>query len=289
MERRGPSANMAAVQTVDLHCHSTISDGVLEPAAIVARAAANGVEVLALTDHDDLGGVDEAAAAAKDAGIRLIPGVEISVSWRGTTTHILGLGVDPHHAGLNAGLAGIRAGRAGRSERMAESLAAIGIRGALEGAARYARNPQVLSRTHFARFLVERGICPDVGRVFDHYLVRGKPGFVPHEWASLAEAVGWILAAGGIAVAAHPARYRLGKRALDEFFTDFQEAGGRGIEVCSGSQTREQDRDMAHVARRFGFLASAGSDFHSPDESQLDLGQSPPLPPDLVPVWQQLT
>jgi 3',5'-nucleoside bisphosphate phosphatase len=280
---------MSAVQTVDLHCHSTISDGVLQPAAVVARAAANGVELLALTDHDNLAGVDEAAAAAAEAGIRLVPGVEISVSWRSTTIHVLGLGVDPHDATLNAGLESIRAGRAGRSERMAEGLAAIGIHGALEGAARYAHNPQVLSRTHFARFLVERGIAPDVHSVFDNYLVRGKPGFVPHEWASLAQAVSWILAAGGIAVAAHPARYRLGKRALDEFFTAFQALGGGGIEVCSGSQTPEQDQEMARVARRFGFLASTGSDFHAPEESMLDLGRSPPLPPDLVPVWQRLT
>jgi 3',5'-nucleoside bisphosphate phosphatase len=279
---------MSAVQTVDLHCHSTISDGVLQPATVVARAAANGVELLALTDHDNLAGVGEAAAAASAAGIRLVPGVEISVSWRSTTIHVLGLGVDPHDATLNTGLESIRAGRAGRSERMAESLAGIGIHGALEGAARYAHNPQVLSRTHFARFLVERGIAPDVHSVFDNYLVRGKPGFVPHEWASLAQAVSWILAAGGIAVAAHPARYRLGKRALDEFFTAFQALGGSGIEVCSGSQTPEQDQEMARVARRFGFLASTGSDFHAPEESMLDLGHSPPLPPDLVPVWQRL-
>jgi 3',5'-nucleoside bisphosphate phosphatase len=279
---------MWAVQTVDFHCHSTISDGVLQPAAVVARAAANGVDLLALTDHDNLAGVDEAAAAASEAGIRLVPGVEISVSWRSTTIHVLGLGVDPHDATLNAGLESIRAGRAGRSQRMAESLAGIGIHGALEGAARFAHNPQVLSRTHFARFLVEQGISPDVHSVFDHYLVRGKPGFVPHEWSSLAQAVSWILAAGGIAVAAHPARYRLGKRALDEFFTAFQALGGSGIEVCSGSQTREQDQEMARVARRFGFLASTGSDFHAPEESMLDLGRSPPLPPDLVPVWQRL-
>lgn len=279
---------MSAVQTVDLHCHSTISDGVLEPAEVVARAAANGVDLLALTDHDNLGGTAAAGAAAAGTAMRLIPGVEISASWRSTTIHVLGLGVDPHDAALNAGLASIRAGRAGRSQRMAESLASIGIHGALEGAARYAENPEVLSRTHFARFLVERGVAPDVHSVFDHYLVRGKPGFVPHEWASLAQAVSWILAAGGIAVAAHPARYRLGKRALDEFFTAFQALGGTGIEVCSGSQTPEQDQDMARVARRFGFLASTGSDFHAPDESMLDLGRSRPLPPDLEPVWQRL-
>lgn len=276
------------MQTVDLHCHSTISDGVLAPAQVVALAAARGVEILALTDHDDVSGLAEGAAVAADHGIRFINGVEISVTWRGTTVHIVGLGINPHERALLDGLASIRAGRDGRAQRMAASLADIGIRGALAGAARHARNPAVLSRTHFARFLVEEGIAADVHGVFDHYLASGKPGFVAHEWTTLAEALGWIHGAGGVAVAAHPGRYRLGRQELNDFFACFKRLGGEGIEVHSGSQGREQSAEMARIARRFGFLASTASDFHAAGESPVELGGMPPLPPDLTPIWSRL-
>jgi predicted metal-dependent phosphoesterase TrpH len=279
---------MSGVQTVDLHCHSTISDGVLAPAELVARAAAKGVEILALTDHDDVSGLAEARVAAAGYGIRFIDGVEISVTWGNTAIHIVGLGIDPYDHALLDGLAAIRAGRDGRAQRMAAGLADIGIRGALAGAARHARNPTVLSRTHFARFLVEQGVAADVHGVFEHYLTSGKPGYVAHQWATLAQALAWIHGAGGVAVVAHPGRYRVSRQQLNDLLSGFKKMGGEAIEVHSGSQAREQNAEMARIARRFGFLASTASDFHAAGESPVDLGGMPPLPPDLTPVWSRL-
>ena len=247
-----------------------------------------GVEILALTDHDDVAGLAEARVAAVDHGIRFIDGVEISVTWRNTAVHIVGLGIDPRDPALLDGLASIRAGRDGRAQRMAAGLAAIGIRGALAGAARHARNPTVLSRTHFARFLVEEGVAADVHGVFEHYLTTGKPGYVVHQWATLAQALSWIHGAGGVAVVAHPGRYRVSRQELNDLFTSFKGLGGEAIEVHSGSQAREQSAEMARIARRFGFLASTASDFHAAGESPVDLGGMPPLPPDLTPVWSRL-
>ncbi|GAA5185458.1 PHP domain-containing protein [Niveibacterium umoris] len=272
----------------DLHCHSTISDGLLSPAAVVERAAANGVEMLALTDHDELGGLTEAREAAVRAGIRFVDGVEISVSWGEQTVHIVGLGVDPRCPALVEGLAAVRGGRDGRAARMGDALAEIGIRGAYQGALKYVGNPALVSRSHFARYLVEIGVSRDVKSVFDHYLVRGKPGYVEHVWATLDDAVGWIHAAGGLAVIAHPGRYRLSKRELEELFLRFRELGGDAIEVVSGSHNREATLEFARVARRYGFLASRASDFHGPGESSVDLGRSDLLPEDLTPVWSKL-
>jgi hypothetical protein len=272
----------------DLHSHSTVSDGLLAPAALAGRAASRGVELLALTDHDDIGGLAEARAAADALGMGLVDGVEISVSWRDSTVHVVGLGIDPASEPLREGLARIRAGRAGRARRMGEALAAIGIRGALEGTSALAANPELVSRTHFARFLVGAGIVPGVREAFDHYLARGRPGYVAHRWAGLADAAGWIRAAGGIAVLAHPGRYRLGERGLDELLADFKDCGGGAIEVSSGSHSDAEGRTFARAARRFGLLASAGSDFHGPGESLTELGGAAPLPDDLVPVWKHL-
>jgi predicted metal-dependent phosphoesterase TrpH len=272
----------------DLHCHSTISDGLLAPAAVVARAAANGVDLLALTDHDELDGLAEARAAAADVGIGFVNGVEISVSWGEQTLHIVGLAVDPDNPALSAGLAHVREGRDTRAVRMGDALAAIGIRGAYEGALKYVGNPALVSRSHFARYLVEVGAARDVKQVFDHYLVRGKPGYVEHEWASLDDALGWIHAAGGIAVVAHPGRYRLSRASLDEMFQRFKDLGGEAIEVVSGSHGREAALEFARVARRYGFLASRASDFHGPGESAVDLGKADVLPEDLTPVWTLL-
>ncbi len=273
---------------VDLHCHSTISDGLLPPAELVRRAAANGVELLCLTDHDELSGLADAARAAQQTGVRLLSGVEISVTWRDTTIHIVGVGIDPGDAQLAAGLAHVRSGRQARAVRMAQALDAIGIHGAFEGAARYARNPALIGRTHFARFLVERGVSADVRSVFERYLAYGKPGYVPHQWASLEQAVQWIVAAGGVAVIAHPGRYRLSTRERRRFFEDFQDLGGRGIEVMSGAHNANQCREYARVARHYGFAASCASDFHGPGESETDLGGIQPLPEDLRPVWKDL-
>lgn len=272
----------------DLHCHSTVSDGWLEPEAVVRRAATNGVELLALTDHDELGGLDEAARVAGELGLRFVNGVEISVSFAGETIHIVGLGFDHRHPALIEGLKQVRSGRDARARRISEALEKAGIRDALGGARQFARNPDLVSRAHFARFLVASGVMPDVKTVFEHYLVRGKPGFVEHEWASLEEAVGWIREAGGIAVIAHPARYRLSTAALEELFDRFVAAGGEAVEVVSGAHSEDEMRRFASIARRRNLLASRASDFHGESESPVDLGRCNPLPSDLTPVWSRL-
>jgi hypothetical protein len=269
----------------DLHCHSAASDGVLTPAALVRRAAANGVQVLALTDHDELAGLAEAQAAADECGVRLVPGVEISITWGGITIHVVGLGIDPGSDTLARGLAHVRSSRARRAERIAAEFDRLGIPGTLEGAYSYAGNPNLVGRAHFARYLVERGVARDVKSVFGRFLVAGKPGYVPHAWAVLTDAVGWIRASGGRAVVAHPGRYRLSPERLREFFVEFIAAGGEGVEVVTGSHTRAQYAEYAQLARELGLAASRGSDFHGPDESEIDLGALPPLPPDLKPVW----
>jgi predicted metal-dependent phosphoesterase TrpH len=275
----------------DLHCHSSVSDGLLKPAEVVARAAERGVKTLALTDHDDMDGLSEARAAAAKCGINFINGVEISVSWRSSTLHLVGLNIDPAYPPLDQGVAEVRRGRTERAEQMAESLARAGIGGALEGAYRYANNPELIGRTHFARFLVEIGRARDVASVFKHFLVKGKPGFVPHDWAPLADAIAWISGSGGVPVLAHPGRYTrgrkpLGKTTLRELFTDFAALGGRGVEVVSGSHTPEQYAEFARYAQEFNLLASCGSDFHGPEESYRDLGRLPDFPLGCKPVWQ---
>jgi 3',5'-nucleoside bisphosphate phosphatase len=278
---------MGALETCnfDLHCHSTISDGTLAPVEIVRRAAANGVTVLALTDHDELAGLAQAAEAARADGIRFVPGVEISVTWAELTIHIVGLGIDPDNATLGAHLAHLRASRGRRAERIAAEFDRLGIRGTLEGAYGYAENPKLIGRAHFARFLVDRGVARDVASVFRHYLVRGKPGYVPQQWAELADAVAWIRASGGRAVVAHPGRYKLSHQELRRFLAEFKAAGGEGIEVVTGSHSPDQYATFARLARELDFLASRGSDFHGPEESHVDLGRLPPLPADLRPVW----
>lgn len=275
---------MSAV--IDLHCHSTFSDGVLTPRDLLARARHNGVDVLALTDHDGIAGLPDAQAAANEYGVRLVNGVEISVTWAGHTIHIVGLNVDPTSKVLQDGLAATRSGRDARGQEIAAQLAKIGIPGVWEGALRYVGNPDLISRSHFARYLVEIGVCPNVSKVFENYLVDGKPGYVPMRWAALDDAVAWIRAAGGMAVVAHPGRYALTDTQFWAFFTQFRDQGGEGVEVVTGSHTPDQYGEYADVARRFGLRASRGSDFHSPTESRMDLGGGPPLPKDLVPVWR---
>lgn len=271
---------------VDLHCHSTVSDGALTPAAVAARARVNGVDVWALTDHDEIGGIAEAREAAHALGMRYVTGVEISVTWAGRTVHIVGLQVDETNENLVRGLAGTRSGREHRAHDMAAQLAAVGIPNAFEGALKYVGNPDLISRTHFARYLVERGVCPDTAEVFRNYLTEGKPGYVPHRWAALKDAVGWIRGAGGVAVVAHPGRYDFTDLELDAFLNEFKQFGGAGIEVVTGSHTPDEFVRFAEVARRYGFLASRGSDFHAPGESHTDLGTLPALPATVVPVWR---
>ncbi len=273
----------------DMHCHSTVSDGLLTPSEIVRRAYANGVELLALTDHDEVGGLVEGHETADEIGLRLIDGVEVSISWGDDqTVHIVALGVDPANAALMEGLRLIRSGRDARAGRMAAELDKVGIHGAYDGALRHAGNPALVSRSHFARYIVEQGHAKDVKTVFDYWLAKGKPGYVEHAWATLDDALRWIIGAGGIAVIAHPGRYRLSRAELRELFAAFRDLGGRGIEVLSGSSKDDEVREFSRIAREFGFLASRGSDFHGPGESWIDLGKMPDLPEDLTPVWSQL-
>ncbi len=279
---------MSILLNADLHCHSVVSDGTLTPEALAQRAHANGVELWALTDHDEVGGQHRAMAAAAAQGMDYLTGVEISVTFIGATVHIVGLGFDPDDAGLVEGLAATRGGRGERAQEMARQLAQVGIRDAYEGALRYVGNPELISRTHFARFLVETGVCRDTPEVFRRFLTEGKPGYVPHRWASLGDAVRWITQAGGMAVIAHPARYKFS--ATEEFalFSEFRQHGGQGVEVVTGSHTAAEYVTYAGMAKEFGLAASRGSDFHSPDESHTDLGTLPPLPGALTPVWELL-
>jgi 3',5'-nucleoside bisphosphate phosphatase len=272
----------------DLHSHSNVSDGTLLPEALAARAHRQGVELWALTDHDELAGQARAREAALDLGMGYLTGTEISVSFAGETVHVLGLGFDAGDETLAAGLAGVRGGREERARRMSESLAAAGIPGAFEGALQHAGNPDLVSRTHFARFLVDSGVCSDTHEVFRHYLKEGKPGFVAHRWAGLGEAVRWITGAGGIAVIAHPARYRFTPTAEYALFTEFIAHGGRGVEVVTGSHSAPEQVRYADTAVEFGLLASRGSDFHAPGESRVELGALPDLPGRLAPVWEAL-
>lgn len=272
----------------DLHCHSTASDGTLTPEQLAARARSNGVALWALTDHDVLDGQHRAAAAAAACGLDYLCGVEISVSFAGQTVHIVGLGIDPDDATLAAGLAQTRAGRDRRARAMSDSLAAAGFAGGYEAACALAGNPQTVTRTHFARWLVEQGACADTHEVFRRYLVRGKPGYVPQQWATLRDAVTWIRGAGGLAVIAHPARYKYSANEEWALFEAFAGHGGRGVEVLTPSHNEAAADKYAGFAREFALLASRGSDFHAPGESRVELGTLPPLPAGLPPVWGEL-
>jgi 3',5'-nucleoside bisphosphate phosphatase len=272
----------------DLHCHSNVSDGTLAPEALAERAHANGVELWALTDHDEVGGIARARQAAHDVGLPYLSGVEISVSFANVTVHIVGLGFDETNQALQDGLADTRGGRTQRARDMAEGLAQVGIKGAYEGALDYVGNPELISRTHFARFLVEEGHCGDTHEVFRRYLTEGKPGFVPHRWAKLGDAVRWIVGAGGIAVIAHPARYKFTPTEEYALFSEFKAHGGLGVEVVTGSHSAADAIRYTDTAREFDLLASRGSDFHAPLESRIDLGRLPDLPGSLNPVWLAL-
>ncbi len=279
---------MKTILNADLHCHSVVSDGTLTPEALAARAKGNGVELWSLTDHDEIGGQSRAAAAARAHGMHYLTGTEISVSFIGRTVHIVGLGFDADDPAIQAGLQRTRGGRGQRAHDMAEGLARVGIHGAYEGALRFAGNHDLISRTHFARFLVESGVCRETNEVFRKYLTEGKPGFVEHRWASLKDAVGWITHSGGIAVIAHPARYKFTANEEYALFTEFKQHGGQAVEVVTGSHSSAEYVTYADTAREFGLAASRGSDFHSPDESHTDLGTLPLLPGALTPVWELL-
>jgi len=271
----------------DLHSHSTYSDGLLTPDAVVRRAALRGVDVFALTDHDDTGGLAEASAAAQDAGITLIPGAELSVSWESHTVHVLALRIDAANPTLAAGLADIRSGRDARARRMADALAKAGIPGAYEGARKYVTSNRLISRTHFARFLVKAGHAKETKDVFRKFLTPGKPGYVKHAWATLSDAVDWIHAASGFAVIAHPGRYKVSPTGMRRLLGEFRDAGGDGIEVLSPSHTPAQFAEYGTLARVFGLAASCGSDYHGPGEGWLDLGDLPDMPAGITPIWSR--
>ena len=272
----------------DLHSHSNVSDGTLPPETLAERAHAQGVELWALTDHDEVGGQQRARDAALALGMGYLTGTEVSVSFAGETVHIIGLGFDATDAALREGLAATRGGRLERAQQMADGLAAAGIPGAFEGALRYVGNPELISRTHFGRFLVDTGVCPDMNSVFRRYLTQGHPGYVPHNWARLGDAVRWITEAGGVAVIAHPARYRFTPTEEYALITEFIAHGGRGLEVMTGSHSHSEQVKYAATALEFDLLASRGSDFHSPTESRVELGSLPDLPGKLRPVWEAL-
>ncbi len=276
------------ILNADLHCHSVVSDGTLTPEALAERAKTNGVELWSLTDHDEIGGQHRAAAAAKANGMKYLTGTEISVTFAGETVHIVGLGFDADDAAMQQGLHATRGGRGQRAMEMSASLAQVGIQGAYEGALKFVGNPELISRTHFARFLVESGVCKETSEVFRKYLTEGKPGYVPHRWASLHDAVAWITSAKGVAVIAHPARYKFSPTEEYALFTEFKTHGGQAVEVITGSHSTQEYLKYAETAREFGLAASRGSDFHSPDEGHTDLGILPFLPDDLTPVWELL-
>jgi predicted metal-dependent phosphoesterase TrpH len=270
----------------DFHCHSIVSDGFLPPQVVARRAAGNGVDLWALTDHDDIGGLAEAKASAEEAGMAFVTGVEISIEWRSVPIHVVGLGFDAANAVLAGGLDALRQGRVERAKRMGDALAAIGIPGVYEGALCFVTNPGLISRAHFARYLVSIGIARDVSGVFQHYLTPGKPGYVDHRWVTLEDAIGLIKGAGGVAVVAHPGRYKMSGADMRHFLDDFKDLGGQGIEVSCGSHSPDHIMHFARLARHYEFHASRGSDFHGPEESYVDLGKAPPLPEDLKPVWR---
>ena len=278
-----------SILNADLHCHSVVSDGTLAPEELAARAKSNGVELWALTDHDEVGGQHRAAAAAKDVGLKYLTGTEISVTFAGETVHIVGLGFDASNTDLVDGLKATRGGRTERAMEMSDGLAKVGIKDAYEGALKFVGNPELISRTHFARFLVESGVCSETNEVFRKYLTEGKPGYVVHRWASLKNAVSWITGAQGIAVIAHPARYRFTPNEEYALFTEFKAHGGLAVEVVTGSHSAAEYIRYAQTATAFGLAASRGSDFHSPQESRTDLGTLPFLPGNLTPVWELLS
>jgi len=268
----------------DLHTHSTASDGAYAPAELVQRAAEAGITDLALTDHDSLDGLGAAAAAAAPLRLRLIPAVEVSAQWEGKSVHVVGLAVDAASHALRDGLAGVRDLRVARAGEIGRRLARCGIPDCHE-AVLAAAGGGMVTRAHFARHLFELGEVATLQDAFDRYLGQGKPGYVPTEWAALADAVAWVRAAGGVAVLAHPQRYKLTGSRMRRLLQSFVEAGGRALEVVTGNGTPQETETAAQSARRFGLLASAGSDFHTPDHYWIKLGRLPPLPDGVTPVW----
>ena len=268
----------------DLHAHSTASDGTLSPAELMQHAHAAGVNVMALTDHDTTAGIAEARDTATQLGMEFIPGIELSVTWNNRTVHIVGLGIDEHSEPMQAGIKKLMDFRQWRAEEIGRRLEKAGYPDMYEKAKAFS-NGRLIGRVHFARALVAAGHADTVGAVFKKFLVGGKPGFVPGAWAELGDVVKWIREAGGRAIIAHPARYDMTRTKLRQLIADFKELGGEGFEVCSGSHSKDDVNTMAQHARDFDLLASAGSDFHGPENPWVNLGQLAPIPQGLKPVW----
>lgn len=274
------------MSAIDLHTHSTASDGTLTPTELVARAHQQSVRVLALTDHDTTAGLAEAARAAAEHGLDLVPGIELSTQWGGRNLHLVGLGIDPAAPALQALIEELAEIRQNRVERMAASLAKAGYHDALEGAYAQAAGG-VPTRTHFARYLVERGAATDVGAVFKRFLVRGRPGYASTVWPELERSIAVLRAAGGLAVLAHPHAYKWTGAWARRIVEAFIQAGGVGVEVSCGTSNQQNILQWGGYARRYNLLASLGSDFHSPGRF-IELGRMPSLPEGVQPIWPQL-
>lgn len=272
------------IPIIDLHCHSNVSDGLLSPAELMSHAAENNVQAIALTDHDDIAGLSEASITAKSLNIIFINGVEISVTWKKRTLHIVGLNFDKDNKLLFQGLKKIRDGRYKRAQLMADGLGMAGIQGAMDGAKSYAKN-STIGRIHFAQFLVAQGYAKDISAVFKKFLTPGKPGYVDHEWISLEESIRLINGAGGDAIIAHPGRYDMGNKLYPKLFQEFKDLGGTGVEVMSGSQDPSQANYFSKLAANYNLLSSCGSDFHGKGISHRALGNVRSLPNDSIPIW----
>jgi len=271
-------------QTYDLHCHSFCSDGILSPEQLVSRAKEKEVSVLAVTDHDTVTGIRRARAQAAIEEIELISGIEFSSVWQGRNIHILGLNVDTESAALQKSVGEQEQRRRDRGEVIAKKLEAIGIVGALDGAKAHAGSDMV-GRPHFARWLVEQGVTRTIDQAFKRYLGAGKPGDVKQMWPDIADVVDIINASGGVAVIAHPLKYKMTRTKLCSMAADFVDCGGQGIEVVSGRQNVHESADLAKIGVKYGLYGSMGSDFHAPSGPWAELGCCPPMPVSIEPVW----
>ncbi len=278
---------MTLPSTVDLHMHTQASDGSLTAQALMQAAADAGLRTVAVTDHDTVAGLDAAALAARTHGIELVAGVELSVSWQRRTLHIVGLEIDPDAAALRDGLARLQSQRRERARAIAIKLEKLGDTGCVRWVEETPDNQQ-LTRSHFALRLVGAGLCPDAKRAFKRYLAPGKSAHVATQWPALEEAVGWINAAGGTAVVAHPLKYPMTRSWRHRMLAAFREAGGRAMEVCSGNSDAEAIHTSAADAEAFGLRASLGSDFHGSSQPWIRLGRLPALPENLRPVLDRM-
>ena len=269
----------------DLHSHTTASDGVLTPDELILRAKTRGIDVLAVTDHDTTAGLEAAQLSAGEHGVKLVNGIEFSVTWNKIPVHIVGLNIDPLNSALSEQVVMLQEKRLVRANKIALKLEKEGIENAFSGAQQYTSNSNI-TRTHFARYLIQIGKAKTMADVFKRYLSHGNPGYVSVQWQTLEQAVTIINNAGGQAVIAHPSRYKITNSKMKKLLSDFRELGGAGIEVVNSGTTAAIIKQYAKLAREFELKASTGSDFHSPDNKYVDLGRFSLLPDNVVPVWK---